>query len=109
MVNGPNEPDDEFREVPPRHTRISGLWTAVAVLTVLGICLVVFVVQNTRTTRIDFFTASGHLPVAVVALGSAVAGALVVLIVGVSRTSQIRLSARRRWKAKTAASEHEAD
>jgi uncharacterized integral membrane protein len=76
-------------------TRIGGTWLAVAVAVVLGVALIVFIVQNTRSVRVDFFSASGHIPVAVALLAAAVGGALVVLIVGVARTTQLRLSRRR--------------
>ena len=68
---------------------------AVGVGVVLGIALVDFIVQNTRSVRVEFFAASGRIPVAVALLASAVAGALVVLIAGIARTTQLRLSRRR--------------
>jgi len=68
---------------------------AVAVATVLGVALVDFIVQNTRSVRIEFFSANGQIPVAVALLGAALAGAFLVLAVGVARTTQLRLAARR--------------
>jgi uncharacterized integral membrane protein len=78
-----------------RHTRISGAWVAVAVAVVLGAALVDFIVQNTRSVRIEFFAASGRMPVAVALLGAALAGAFLVLAVGIARTTQLRLANRR--------------
>jgi uncharacterized integral membrane protein len=78
-----------------RHTRISGVWTAVFVAVVLGVALIDFIVENTRKVRVDFFSASGRMPVAVALLAAAVAGAAVVLAVGVCRTAQLRLTLRR--------------
>jgi uncharacterized integral membrane protein len=78
-----------------RHTRISGAWVAVGVAVVLGIALVDFIVQNTRDVRIEFFAASGHVPVAVALLAAALAGAFLVLAVGIARTTQLRLANRR--------------
>jgi uncharacterized integral membrane protein len=78
-----------------RHTRISGAWVAVAVAVVLGAALVDFIVQNTRSVRIEFFAASGHIPVAVALLVAALAGAFLVLAVGIARTTQLRLANRR--------------
>lgn len=78
-----------------RHTRISGAWVAVAVAVVLGAALVDFIVQNTRSVRIEFFGANGQMPVAVALLGAALAGAFLVLAVGVARTTQLRLANRR--------------
>ena len=68
---------------------------AVAIAVVVGAALVDFIVQNTRSVRIEFFSASGKIPVAVALIAAAVAGALVVLIVGVARTTQLRLLHRR--------------
>ncbi|HVB05235.1 MAG TPA: lipopolysaccharide assembly protein LapA domain-containing protein [Acidimicrobiales bacterium] len=78
------------------HTRISGAWAAVTVGVVVGIALIDFVVENTRSVRVDFFSASGRMPVAVALLAAAAAGATVVLVVGICRTTQLRLSIRRR-------------
>jgi len=94
--------DRTHRRDPDRdgvhHTRIGGVWVAVAVATVLGVALVDFIVQNTRSVRIEFFSANGQIPVAVALLGAALAGAFLVLAVGVARTTQLRLAARREKK-----------
>ena len=86
-----------------RHTRISGAWSALAVAIVLGIALIDFIVENTRSVRVDFFSASGHLPVGVALLAAALAGAAVVLTVGVCRTAQLRLAIRRRARVSESA------
>lgn len=78
-----------------RHTRLSGAWAAVAVAVLLGIALIDFIVQNTRSVRIEFFAASGHVPLAVALLAAAVATAIVVLGVGLGRMAQLRLAVRR--------------
>jgi uncharacterized integral membrane protein len=78
-----------------RHTRISGAWAAVFVGVILGVALIDFIVENTRSLRVDFFSASGRMPAAVALLAAALAGAAVVLVVGVCRTAQLRLSLRR--------------
>ena len=62
---------------------------------VLGVALVDFIVQNTRSVRIEFFAANGQMPVAVALLGAALAGAFLVLAVGIARTTQLRLANRR--------------
>jgi uncharacterized integral membrane protein len=81
-----------------RHTRISAAWTAVAVAALLGVALIVFIVQNTQKVQIKFFGASGHIPLVVALLAAAIIGALIVLVAGISRITQLRLSARRRPK-----------
>ena len=81
-----------------RHTRISAAWTAVAVAALLGVALIVFIVQNTQKVQIKFFGASGHIPLVVALLAAAIVGALIVLVAGISRITQLRLTARRRSK-----------
>jgi|GEM_PF-1282688 uncharacterized integral membrane protein len=78
------------------HTRIGAAWATVTVAVVLGIALIDFIAENTRSVRIDFFSSSGHIPVAVALLVAAVAGAFVVLAIGVARTTQLRLAVRHR-------------
>jgi uncharacterized integral membrane protein len=77
------------------HTRIGNAWVAVAVAAVFGVALIDFIVQNTRSVRIEFFSATGHMPVAVALLGAALAGAVLVLTVGIARTTQLRIANRR--------------
>jgi uncharacterized integral membrane protein len=78
-----------------RHTRISAVWAAVFVAVLFGVALVDFIAQNTRDVRINFFSVSGRMPGAVAILAAAVAGAIVVLAVGVCRVAQLRLNMRR--------------
>ena len=80
----------------PRHTRVSAAWTAVAIAVLLGVALIAFIVQNTQKVQIKFFGASGHIPLVVALLAAAIIGALIVLVVGISRIAQLRLSTRRR-------------
>ena len=95
----PQGTDPGDRDAPGvRHTRISGAWTAVVVAVLLGVALIVFIVQNTESVRIKFFGASGHVPIAVALLAAALIGGIVVLVVGVSRITQLRIAARRRTK-----------
>ena len=77
------------------HTRIGRAWGAVIVAAVLGVALVDFIVQNTRSVRVEFFGASGKMPVAVALLGAALVGAFIVLAVGIARTTQLRIATRR--------------
>jgi uncharacterized integral membrane protein len=65
------------------------------VAVVLGAALIDFIVQNTRSVRVEFFAANGKIPVAVALLVAALAGAFLVLAVGVARTTQLRLANRR--------------
>lgn len=97
-----HKPRTSHRRTPDRdgvhHTRIGGVWVAVAIATVLGVALIDFIVQNTRSVRVEFFGANGQMPVAVALLGAALAGAFLVLAIGIARTTQLRLAARRQTK-----------
>ena len=57
---------------------------------ILGIALVDFLAQNTHSVRIEFFWASGQVPIVVALLVAALAGAAIVLIVGGARIGQLR-------------------
>jgi uncharacterized integral membrane protein len=78
-----------------RHTRTSAAWAAVTVAVLLGVALIDFIAQNTRDVRIEFFSTSGRIPIAVALLAAALAGAVVVLAIGVGRVTQLRLTMRR--------------
>jgi uncharacterized integral membrane protein len=80
------------------HTRIGRAWVAVIVAAILGVALVDFIVQNTRSVRIEFFSASGQIPVAVALLGATLVGAFIVLAVGIARTTQLRIATHRGQK-----------
>jgi uncharacterized integral membrane protein len=78
-----------------RHTRTSAAWVAIVIAVVFGVALIDFIAQNTRHVRIEFFWASGHIPVSVALLAAALLGAIVVVAVGVGRMAQLRLKIRR--------------
>ncbi|MFY9782611.1 MAG: lipopolysaccharide assembly protein LapA domain-containing protein [Acidimicrobiales bacterium] len=82
-----------------RHTRTSAAWVAATVAVLCGVALVVFIAQNTRDVRIEFFSASGRIPIAVALLAAALAGAVVVLAIGVGRVMQLRLTMRRQRRS----------
>ncbi len=100
-MTSPTESPTERKGRRPSHsgalrTRISWAWATLFVGVALGIALVDFLAQNTRSVRIEFFSASGHVPVAVALLVAALAGAALVLIVGVARMGQLRRGLRSR-------------
>jgi uncharacterized integral membrane protein len=76
---------------------VSWAWVSLVVGLVLGIALVDFLVQNSHSARIEFFSVSGRVPVSVALLAAALAGAAVVVVVGIARMFQLRrgLPARR--------------
>ena len=78
-----------------RHTRTSAAWLSVVVAIVFGVALIDFIAQNTRDVHIEFFSASGRMPIAVALLVAALCGAIVVVAVGIGRVAQLRLTMRR--------------
>jgi len=84
-----------------KHTRISGLWVAVAFFAVVLLLLLIFILQNGRTVDIAYFGAHGHLPLGVALLLAAVCGALLMSLAGMARMAQLRATARRHRRADT--------
>jgi uncharacterized integral membrane protein len=77
-------------------TRISGTWVASIVAVVALIFLLIFILQNLAGTHVYFLGAAGSLPMGVAMLFAAVAGALLIALIGSARVLQLRRAARRR-------------
>ncbi|HEV7973528.1 LapA family protein [Amycolatopsis sp.] len=73
-----------------RPTRVSGTWVAVIIALLVLVFLLVFILQNLDTASVHFLGMSGSLPLAVAMLFSAIAGALLVALVGGARILQLR-------------------
>jgi len=81
--------------VRAERTRTSSTWVALAVAIIFLILLIIFIAQNDRKVQLHYLGASGQISEALALLAAAVAGALVVLLVGVGRIVQLRLVGRR--------------
>ena len=88
---------------PSRRTRAdrwtARAWTGTVAAIVLLILLLVFILQNTASVKINFVGAHGHVPLGIALLVAAVAGGLIVLIVGAARITRLRLRTRRAERA----------
>lgn len=82
-----------------KFTRAGALWTALAGGFVVLILLLVFVMQNTATTTIHMFGWAWQLPVGVALLLAAIAGGLLMFLVGTVRILQLRRAAKRNLRA----------
>jgi uncharacterized integral membrane protein len=71
-------------------TRISAAWIWITVGAVVLALLLVFILQNTRSVKISFFTANGTLPLGVALLLAAIGGLLLAGIVASLRIWQLR-------------------
>jgi lipopolysaccharide assembly protein A len=78
-----------------RHTRISGLWFAVAFFAVVLLFLLIFILQNGKAADISYLGMHGHLPLGVALLLAAVCGVLLTILAAAARISQLRTVARR--------------
>jgi uncharacterized integral membrane protein len=85
----------EHEPLKPERTRTSAamVWTVVAVIFL--VLLIVFIAQNNRKVPLHFFWASGNVSEALAIVGSAVAGAFMVLAIGLARILQLRVGTRR--------------
>ncbi len=80
--------------VPPR-TRVSGIWVASIAAVVVLLVLLIFILQNGASVKINIFGANPTLPIGVALLLAAVLGALLVALVGAARVVQLRRTARK--------------
>jgi lipopolysaccharide assembly protein A len=104
-ISPPAEPTEPVA-VPPRtypqhrieRTRAGGLWIAVSAAAVVLLLLLIFVLQNGGRVKVKFFAADANVPLGVALLLSAVAGVLLVVLVGTARIMQLRMVARRHRK-----------
>ena len=89
----PPEPNPAPEPAPPvtvPHTRAGAAWVALATAALLTVLLIIFLVQNTRSTEISFLWMTTRTPVAVALLIAAVGSVLLTLILGTARIAQLR-------------------
>ena len=80
---------------PPRMTRASAVWVAIAAALLLLVLLIVFILQNPTKVEVQFLGVEGTLSLGMALLIAAVAGGVVVAIAGIARVTQLRMNARR--------------
>jgi uncharacterized integral membrane protein len=85
----------EHEPVKAKRTRISAAMVAVTIAVIFLVLLIDFIAQNSRSVPVYFLGANGHVSEAVALLASAVAGAVLVLAVGLARITQLRITGRR--------------
>jgi uncharacterized integral membrane protein len=82
-----------------KFTRAAALWSALITGFVILIVLLVFIMQNTGSTTINFFGWDWNLPVGVAILLAAVCGGLLTVAVGTARIVQLRRAAKKNFRA----------
>lgn len=76
-------------------TRTGAVWFGICAAAVLFVVLIVFMLQNTRSVQVTFLWMEGTLPLALALLIAAVGAAILTMVVGVARITQLRLASRR--------------
>lgn len=74
----------------PAPTRISATWAGIIVGALVLALLLVFVLQNTKSVKVSFFTADGDIPLGVALVFSAIGGVLLAAAAASLRILQIR-------------------
>lgn len=77
-------------------TRLSAAFVGACAALVLLVILIVFIVENTESVKINFLGASGRISLGVALLIAAVGGGLVSAALGAARILQLRVRGRRR-------------
>jgi uncharacterized integral membrane protein len=85
----PTQPQPARPGRVPR-TRTGSAWVALMGAALLAVLLIVFLVQNTRSTEISFLWMTTSTPLAVALLIAAVGSVLLTLILGTARIAQLR-------------------
>ena len=81
------------RRIPS--TRTGRAWASLCAAALASVVLIVFMLQNTRSTEVNFLWLHGTIPLALALLIAAVGAALLTMSVGVARVMQLRRVARR--------------
>jgi uncharacterized integral membrane protein len=80
-------------------TRTSSTWVGLSIALLFLVLLIIFIAQNDRKVPLHFLGASGTVSEALALIAAAVAGAVMVLAVGVARIVQLRIGGRRHNRA----------
>jgi lipopolysaccharide assembly protein A len=76
-------------------TRTSAAWLGVCTAAVVLVVLIIFMLQNTGRVEVSFLWMQGSLPLAMALLIAGVGAALLTMMVGVARITQLRRRFRR--------------
>jgi uncharacterized integral membrane protein len=76
-------------------TRTGAAWFGICAAALLFVVLIVFMLQNTRSAQVSFLWMDGSLPLALALLIAAVGAALLTMVVGAARITQLRRLSRR--------------
>ena len=81
-----------------RHTRTGATWTGLVIGTLVLVLLLIFILQNLDGVVLELFAWEFTVPLGVTLLLAAIAGAVIMALVGSIRILQIRRAANRQRK-----------
>lgn len=96
-VRQPEQPET-VEPVPSGGGRTAGIWISLILGAIVLVLLLIFVIQNSDTASFEYFGASFDLPLGVAMLLAAIAGALVMALVGSVRMIQMSWTIRKMRK-----------
>ncbi|MFC7457265.1 lipopolysaccharide assembly protein LapA domain-containing protein [Brachybacterium sp. GCM10030267] len=96
---GKRAAEEPAETVPSGGGTTAGLWIALILGAIVLVLLLIFVIQNSETAAFEYFNAQFDLPLGVAMLLAAIAGALVMALVGSVRMIQMSWTIRRLRKA----------
>jgi uncharacterized integral membrane protein len=96
--HGPAEVPSSSADIPatasPRsrepRTRTGAAWFGICVAALLLVVLIVFMLQNTRSVEVSFLWMHGNLPLALALLVAGVGTAILTMVIGAARITQLR-------------------
>ena len=91
-------PVEEPLETPPSGGKTAGLWISLILGAIVLVLLLIFVIQNSQSASFEYFSATFDLPLGVAMLLAAIAGALVMALVGSVRMFQMSWTIRKMRK-----------
>ncbi|MEN3610525.1 lipopolysaccharide assembly protein LapA domain-containing protein [Plantactinospora sp. ZYX-F-223] len=77
------------------HTRTGAAWFGICAAALICVVLIVFMLQNTRSVEVTFLWMQGTLPLALALLIAGVGVAILTMVVGAARITQLRRLSRR--------------
>jgi uncharacterized integral membrane protein len=79
-------------------TRTGAAWFGICIAGLLLVVLIVFMLQNTRSVEVTFLGMHGNLPLAMALLVAAVGAAILTMVIGAARITQLRRFSRRQHR-----------
>ncbi|MDV7086727.1 LapA family protein [Rhodococcus opacus] len=98
---GSGMPPDVARGKGIKHTRTGATWTGLVIGILVLVLLLVFILQNLDSVVLELFVWEFTVPLGVTLLFAAIAGAVIMALVGGVRILQIRRAANRQRKLTT--------